>query len=193
LSASGGEVRTSAPVRRIIVESGAAVGVQLDDGEVIRAPVIASSAHPRHFVLDLLRDAPVEPDVVRDIERYELGVSQFGIYLTLRGPITYVADEAAGATQVHLMPPTTDGLAEAFQQVRADQLPAAPSVFTVNEAAVDPTRVPAGASSLKIILTTVPTNVDWDAEGRRYAEKVLADIGREYIPDLEAKSTGMRV
>ena len=136
LSAFGGEVRTSAPVRRVVVESGTAVGVQLDDGEVIRTPVIASSAHPRHLVLDLLEDAPIEPDLVRDIERYELGVSQFGIYLTLRAPITYVAAEAEGATQVHLMPPTTDGLAEAFQQVRAEQLPAVPSVFTVNEATV---------------------------------------------------------
>lgn len=193
LRAAGGEIRTSARVQRIVAESGAAVGVRLDDGEVVRARVIASSAHPRHFVLDLLRDAPVASDVVRDMERYELGVSQFGIYLTLREPISYVADEAAGATQVHLMPPTTDGLAEAFQQVRADELPAVPSVFTVNEATVDPTRVPAGASSLKIILTTVPTAVDWAAEGDRYAEKMLGDIGRAYIPDLQEKITGMRV
>src|SRR6478609_2455719 len=52
LAAHGGEIRTSAPVEAIEVESGKAVGVRLADGErVAVSGPIASNVDPRHLVL----------------------------------------------------------------------------------------------------------------------------------------------
>jgi len=117
-----------------------------------------------------------------------------GIYLALSTPVTYLAGtEAATATQAHLMPPTTDGLAEAFRAIRDEQLPDVPSLFVVNEAELDPSRVPDGRSSLKIVLTTVPYAVDWPRQRTRYAEAVIDQIDRQYIPDLKEKIIGMSV
>jgi phytoene dehydrogenase-like protein len=168
--------------------------VELAGGEMIRAGCVASSAHPRHLILELLRGSDLDQAMVDDIERYEPGVSQMGIYLALSAPVTYLAGaEPSGATQVHLMPSTTDGLAESFWAIRAGRLPDAPSLFVVNEATLDPGRVPQGKSSLKIILTTVPFAIDWAHERTRYAEAVLKRIARDYIPDLEQKTIGMAI
>ena len=190
----GGEIRTGVAVARIIVEEGAAAGVVLASGEQIRATYVASNAHPRHLVLNLLHDAGIARELLDAVEDYEPGVSQMGIYLALSGPVTYLAGEdAATATQVHLMPPTTDALAEVFRQIRSDQLPEQPSLFIVNEATLEPSRVPPGKSSLKIVLTTVPYAVNWSVERERYADHVIDYITQNYIPDLKEKIIGTTI
>lgn len=194
LAEHGGEIRTGAPVTEIVVEAGVATGVRLADGSTVHTGCIASSAHPYHLIMELLREAPLDQDIREAIERYEPGTSQMGIYLTLAQPPSYLAGaDAAGATQVHLLPATTDGLAEAFQAIRANQLPDEPALFVVNEAAVDPTRVPEGTSSLKIVLTTVPYAVDWQSKRMPYAQMVVDRLDRDFIPDLKKLITGMVV
>lgn len=184
----GGEVRTSAPVAQVLVEDGRATGVRLTDGTVIRGGLVASSAHPCHLVLDLLSEADVDRGVVDAMKKYELGSAQLGIYLALSEPATYAAGaEAASAMQVQVMPDRIDELAQAFCDVRAKRLPERPSVFIVNEASADPSRVPPGKSSLKIILTTVPYAVDWNAERSRYAQSVIDQLAAGPIPDLKQK------
>ena len=44
IEASGGEVLTNAEVARIVIEKGKAVGVEMEDGRVLRAPTIVSNA-----------------------------------------------------------------------------------------------------------------------------------------------------
>lgn len=194
LADHGGEIQTGTPVSQIVVEAGAATGVQLADGSVVRAGCIASSAHPHHLVLNLLEHATLEQGVRAAVERYEPGTSQMGIYLTLAQPPTYLAGaDAAGATQTHLLPATVNGLAESFQAIRANQLPDEPALFIVNEAAVDPSSVPAGASSIKIILTTVPYAVDWQSQRMPYAQAVIDRLDRDFIPGLKQLITGMVV
>lgn len=194
LTRHGGEIRAGTAVTRILVEKGTATGVELADGAILRGGCVVSSVHPRHLILHLLRDAGLDRTVIEGIAQYEIGVSQLGIYLALSAPVTYLAGaEAAAATQVHLTPPTTDGLAEAFRAIRAERLPDEPSLFVVNEATLDPGRVPAGRSALKIILTTVPFAIDWHTERTRYAQAVIDRITRQHIPDLGRKIIGMTV
>ncbi|MEZ4561224.1 MAG: hypothetical protein R2853_00600 [Thermomicrobiales bacterium] len=153
----GGDIQTGTPVSRIVVEAGGVAGVRLADGSEGRAACIASSAHPRHLVVNLLRESKLEPGILGAIERQEPDTTQMGIYRTLAEPATYLAGvDVSKATQVHFMPATVDGLAQAFPAIRAGQLPDEPALPVVNEAAVDPSSVPQGASSLKIILTALP-------------------------------------
>ena len=47
LTELGGELRTRTEVRRVLVESGTAAGVELESGEVIRASEVILAVHPR--------------------------------------------------------------------------------------------------------------------------------------------------
>ncbi len=67
----GATVRTSASVRSIDVRGGRAVGVTLEDGEQIEAPLVVSGAHPRTTILDLAGAEHFPEDVVRDMRRYK--------------------------------------------------------------------------------------------------------------------------
>src|SRR3954471_5411603 len=50
--AFGAEIRTNAPVDRVIVRDGRTIGVALANGDEIHAPVVVSSLDPRHTFLN---------------------------------------------------------------------------------------------------------------------------------------------
>jgi len=50
----GGEVRLSAPVRKVIVSEGQAIGVELVSGETLYAPVIVANTDPKLALTALL-------------------------------------------------------------------------------------------------------------------------------------------
>lgn len=68
---AGAEIRTEQPVARIAINSqGRAVGVELDDGSVLRAKQVVSNAHPITTYLDLIGREHLPAEVVHDIERF---------------------------------------------------------------------------------------------------------------------------
>ncbi len=68
---AGAQIRTDEPVARIAINSnGRAVGVELEDGSVIRAKQVVSNAHPITTYLDLVGRDRLPDDVVRDVERF---------------------------------------------------------------------------------------------------------------------------
>ncbi len=69
--AFGCEIRTGARVKKILVRNGRAVGVVLDDGQELRAPVVVSCIHPQIAFLDLIDRHELPPDFVWDIERWK--------------------------------------------------------------------------------------------------------------------------
>src|SRR5436853_3120887 len=68
---AGVEIRTSAPVARIILKNGAAQGVALDNGDEIFADVISSSVDPRLTFIKMVGEENLPTDFVDDIKRYK--------------------------------------------------------------------------------------------------------------------------
>ena len=67
----GAEIRTNARVKQIIVRGGRAVGVALEDGNELRAPVVVTTIHPKIAFLDLIERHELPADFVWDIERWK--------------------------------------------------------------------------------------------------------------------------
>jgi phytoene dehydrogenase-like protein len=66
--AFGAEIRTEAPVERILVREGAARGVVLEGGEELRAPLVLTATHPKIAFLRQLDAADLPGEFVRDVE-----------------------------------------------------------------------------------------------------------------------------
>jgi len=62
LKQHGGEIRTSAAVRQILVDRQRATGVRLASGEEIFAAVVLSAADPRHTLMTLVDAAELPPE-----------------------------------------------------------------------------------------------------------------------------------
>jgi phytoene dehydrogenase-like protein len=82
VEAAGGEVRVRAPVERILVREGRAVGIRLEGGEEVAAPVVISDAGARNTYLRLL--GPEVPVPFRDeLRRIPRSASVATLYLGL--------------------------------------------------------------------------------------------------------------
>jgi beta-carotene ketolase (CrtO type) len=200
LKAHNGEIRTNAQVKKIVVEKGKAVAVQLRDGEVIKSgKLIASNAHPRHLVLDLLGEKQVGTNIARKIRRYELGEPVMVVYLALDEPVNYKAGPQAGrSVYVHASPPALDYFSRVFYEARSGLLPEEPFALICNDTAADRSRVPPGKALMKLVVQPVPYVIKGDAAGKirernwneakePFADRIIDLITRNYIPDLRNK------
>jgi len=85
LAAAGGELRTSAPVEKILVERQQVAGVRLEGGEEIRAARVVSGADPRHTLLDLVGAAELPPEFVWHVQSIRLRGSVAKVHLLTDG------------------------------------------------------------------------------------------------------------
>ncbi|WP_022976054.1 phytoene desaturase family protein [Nevskia ramosa] len=68
----GGEIRTQTHVARIVIESGAAKGVQLEDGEMLRAPAIVAAGDIKRTYRDLVGYENLPTSVARRSENWKM-------------------------------------------------------------------------------------------------------------------------
>src|SRR6186713_970151 len=68
---AGAEIRTEAPIEKIILKNGQAKGVVLKNGDEIYAKVVASSIDPRLTFLHLLDSSVLPDDFVTAVRRYK--------------------------------------------------------------------------------------------------------------------------
>ncbi len=70
--ALGAEIRTEAPVARIIVKNGRATGVALESGEEIEASVVLASTDAKVTFLDLLEPGTLDPEFEQEIRALQV-------------------------------------------------------------------------------------------------------------------------
>lgn len=159
---SGGSVRTEAPVARILVEQGTAVGVELADGERMAADAVVSNVDAAHLYGRLL-DAPKQAQQVAAAPQ---SVSGFVLMLAMRGRTPELAH--------HNIWFPRDYRAEFADVFDDPQPPHDPAIYLCNPVVTDPSCAPDGDESW-FVLVNAPLNgpVDWDALGERYQEQVL--------------------
>ena len=200
LRSMGGEIRTNAGVEKILVSSGRATGVRLENGEEIPArQLVASGVDPGQLTLRFLGEEVVGAEIADKMERYEWGDPAFVIYAALDGPAEYRAGPEAGAAcHVHLTPPSLYPVARASVECRGGMLPATPLIVSWNDSVIDPSRAPEGKHLKKFVVLGVPYEIKGDATGRiqgrdwdrvkdQYADYLIDMITADYIPDLRAK------
>jgi phytoene dehydrogenase-like protein len=85
LKASGGDVRTSAPVARILVDKQQVTGVQLASGEQILAKQVLSAVDPRLTLLDLVGAPELPPEFVWHTQSIRMRGSVAKVHLLTDG------------------------------------------------------------------------------------------------------------
>jgi phytoene dehydrogenase-like protein len=94
---AGGTIRTMTEPRRIVVENGRAVGIEIADGEIIRARHgVASSLNPQQTFLGMLDEVHVPAAIRAQAEafKYNLIAPLFALNLNLREPPRYAVAAA---------------------------------------------------------------------------------------------------
>ena len=195
----GGVVETGRDVDRVVVESGAAVGVRTVDGEVVRASraVVANVTPTQLYGRLLVGDGVAAPLADRG-RRYRYGRSEMQIHFALSEPPRWEGDERLGGTAVVHLTPGLDGVSRAVNEAERGLLPAEATVVVGQPLTMDASRAPEGAGILWVQLQELPWHVKGDASDEiavgdgswtddlreRYADRIQARIAR-HVPNLE--------
>ncbi|MBN1289169.1 MAG: NAD(P)/FAD-dependent oxidoreductase [Actinobacteria bacterium] len=73
----GGEVRLNSNVRKVIIEGGRATGVELEDGEILKASLVISNAGIKETVAELVGEEHFDAEYTETIRKLVPGVSAF--------------------------------------------------------------------------------------------------------------------
>jgi phytoene dehydrogenase-like protein len=205
LRSKGGQIMTSSRVKKIIIENGRAMGVELANGKVIGAKkLIASSTDPSTLILHLIGEEHVDSHLARGIKRMEWGDAIFGIYLALNGPLEYKSGQEilSKSPQVHLSPPGLEYFSKIYFECRSGKPPLNPLSIMSNDSMMDPTRVIINENNsnkqhhlIKFLVLSVPYGIknpdsgigkenEWENFKDRYADQIIETINQNYIPNL---------
>ncbi len=187
--AAGAAIRTDMPVARVAINGeGRAVGVELEDGSMIRAKAVVSNAHPTTTYLDLVGEERLPGDVVRDIRRFRTRSGSVKINLALSTLPTYPSWDQEGDVHRGLMAvsPSMEYLERAFDDAkygRASQHPYAEVMFPT---AHEPGLAPEGKHLMLAFTQYGPIELregSWETERDAYAKRVIDELAR-YAPGL---------
>lgn len=81
---NGGEVRLSSPVKKVLVENGRAVGVELESGEKITAAVVLSNLDPYSTFIRMVGEDNLSSDFIRMVKRINFNGTYLQMFLTLK-------------------------------------------------------------------------------------------------------------
>lgn len=163
-------------VKQVLVESGRAVGVELEDGTVRRADVVLVNADfpwAQKHLLDQARYARPE------LEKKRYTSSGYMLYLGLKRRY-----EQLGHHNVFFGHDFEGSFARIFERL---EVPEDPSFYVNAPARTDPTVAPEGKDAL-YVLVPVPhqaKHLDWKVEGPKVRAKVLARLAELGMPGLE--------
>ena len=186
----GAEVRTNAPVERILQRDGRVRGVVLEGGEELEADVVVAATHPRITFLEQLRREDLPDDFIGNIERWNSRSGVVKINLALSELPDFSADPGPGD---HLggaieLAHSIDYIEEAFQDARRGEPARSPFSDGVIPTVFDRTLCPEGYHIMSLFTQWVPH--EWSEEPHRdelesYADRVI-DGYSELAPNLKS-------
>jgi phytoene dehydrogenase-like protein len=187
--AAGAEIRTDAEVASIDIRDGRVIGVTLADGSELRAPVVASGAHPKTTVLDLAGGEHFPDEVARDMRRYRTRGGSVKINMVLsEAPryegVTPEQQQMLERTGVNLSP-SIDYLERAWQDALEGRPASKPYVEAELPSAIDPTLTDDGRWVMTMFTQYGPPGEDaWSGDAReRYADACIEHLAR-YAPNV---------
>jgi phytoene dehydrogenase-like protein len=190
--AFGAEVRTNARVKQILVRGGRAVGVALEDGTELRAPVVVTTIHPKIAFLDLIERYELPADFVWDIERWKtrsgvvkinVAISELPSFTAMPG--TEQQAHHTGSVELCLSPQYAE---RAFQDAHMERKAStAPFVDGTIPTTLDKHLAPEGTHVFSMFTQWVPD--DWNLEPHRdeldaYAQRIF-DGYNELAPNFK--------
>jgi phytoene dehydrogenase-like protein len=183
--ALGAEVRTSSPVRQILVEADRASGVLLDSGERIAARAVISSADPKTTFLGLLGPAHLDTGFVRRVKHLRSRGLAAKLHLALDGLPRFpglAEDRLRGRL---LLAPSLDYLERAYNHSKYGEYSAAPAMEITIPTVNDPGLAPAGKHVISAIVQYAPYALKdtWLKEKDRFLDVCVSLLDR-HAPGL---------
>ncbi|KAA3647795.1 MAG: NAD(P)/FAD-dependent oxidoreductase [Chloroflexi bacterium] len=187
--AHSAEIRIDVPVAEIIIEDGQAVGIRLEDGEVIKAKAIVSNASPRHTFFELASPSHLPVKIMRRVRNIRYRGSTAKVLLALNDlPLFNSAPPSLEHLSGHIVIASSLDLIErAYDDAKYGRISQSPVMDITIPSILDDTLSPAGKHIMEITFRYAPYNLstnNWDKQKDELG-KLAIDTLAAYAPDIK--------
>ena len=175
----GGEIRFNAEIAKIVTRDGAVAALQTNTGREESFNLVVSNADIVHSYAQLLKDEPRAAATARQLGKKKYSMSLFLIYFGTQRKYPGLQHH-----NVIFGPRYRELLGDIFERGKlADDF----SLYLHAPTRSDPSLAPPDCDGF-YVLSPVPhlgkLAIDWQAEGPRYAAKILDYLEQHYMPGL---------
>ncbi len=186
---AGVEIRTEAPIAKILVKNGRATGVVLVNGDEINADVVSSSVDPRLTFMKMVGEEYLPDDFCTDLKRYKYRGSSGKVNLALDGLPDFKSLPGPGA---HLrgamsISPSVDYMERAYDEAKYGRFSRRPYIDMVIPSLTDPSVAPPGKHVMSCFVQYAPYNLkegNWDDKRDEFGDTVIDTIA-EHAPNIK--------
>jgi phytoene dehydrogenase-like protein len=196
----GVEIRLTSEVREVLVESGRAVGVITEKGEMLRAQCVVSNLNPKLLYGKLIDPAALAPDFRERMHNWRCGSGTFRMNVALSElpDFTVLPGRTLGEhhTAGIIMAPTLAYMDQAYTDAKAGGWSKRPIVEMLIPSTVDDSLAPAGRHVASLfcqhVAPILPNGASWD-EHRDQVADVMIDLVNSHAPNFKASVIGRQI
>jgi phytoene dehydrogenase-like protein len=194
---AGAEIRTSAPVAKILVKQGRAAGVVLENGDEFRAGIVSSGVDAHRTFLKLLDPGHLDDEFLEEVRRFKFRGSSGKVNLALDALPDFRSLPGPGA---HLrgaisISPSVDYMERAYDDAKYGRYSRRPYVDIVIPSLTDPSVAPPGKHVMSCFVQYAPYKLKdghWDEQREAFGDTVIDTIA-EHAPNLKNIILGRQV
>ena len=186
---AGVEIRTEAPIAKILVREGRTRGVVLANGDEIDADIVSSSVDPRITFMRMLGEEHLPPEFVEGVSRYKFRGSSGKVNMALDGlpDFTCLPGEGHHLRGAISISPGIDYMERAYDDAKYGRFSRHPYIDIVIPSLTDPSVAPPGKHVMSCFVQYAPYHLaesNWDAEREAFGDTVVNTIA-EYAPNFK--------
>jgi phytoene dehydrogenase-like protein len=194
---AGVEIRTKAPVGKILVKEGRAAGIVLQSGEEITANVVSSSVDPHLTFEKFLEPSELPADFLEGVRRYKFRGSSGKVNIALDALPEFKSLPGDGA---HLrgaisISPSMEYMERAYDDAKYGHYSRRPYIDMVIPSLTDPSVAPPGKHVLSCFVQYAPYKLaegTWDDQREAFGDNVINTIS-EYAPNIKNIIVGRQI
>jgi phytoene dehydrogenase-like protein len=196
----GVEIRTSSPVREVIVESGRAVGVITEKGETVRARSVVSNLNPKLLYGKLIDSAALAPEFRERMDNWRCGSGTFRMNVALSELPDFKVLPGRELAEHHMsgiiMAPSLAYMDQAYIDARAGGWSKRPIVEMLIPSTVDDSLAPPGQHVASLfcqhVAPALPNGASWDDHRDEVAD-VMIDLVSSHAPNFKSSVLGRQI
>ena len=199
--ALGAEIRTEAPVARIMVRDGRATGVALVSGEEIEAGSVLASTDAKVTFLDLLEPGTLDPAFEQEVRRFKFRGSSGKVNLAVDAlpNFTSLPGEGEHLRGAMSFSPNPTEMEQAYDDAKYGRWSKRPYIDMIIPTLVDPQMAPPGKHVISCFVQYAPYKLapelgTWDDNNNRekFGDAVIDRIA-EFAPNIRDIIIGRQV
>jgi len=185
------DIYRESAVRRVLVEEGVVVGVTLEDGRLIEAPIVASSVDANLTFNRLVKAGDLPETFMRAINRIDYSSASMKINLALSEIPQFTCRKSDGVGPHHHgtihISPTMGYIERAYADAVAGWPSTEPVLEITIPSSVDPSIVPEGKHLMNVFVQFAPYSLaegkHWDDIKEDFADRCIQLLAR-YAPNV---------